>query len=318
MTGDGEPSPDGQLIGGRYRLLEPLGAGPSGTVWRARDEQDQRDVAVKEPVLPGDPADGEERRRIAHRLYTEARAAARVRHPSAVTLYDVVTEDGLPWIVMELVHGESLREAVGRAPLEPAEAARVGLAVLGALRAAHAVGIVHRDLKPANVLIESGTGRVVVTDFGIGDGHAGEGPVEFVAPERASGRGAGPASDLWSLGALLAAAVEGGGAGPLGSLLTRLHAPEPQARPGAEEVAAVLEACGGVLPLAETTPEPEPGPRPEQEARPEPGPRPAPPAPLPVSPTPAHAPAPAPTPDHRRRTPLAALGLLLAKKPGAE
>ncbi|SOD84348.1 serine/threonine-protein kinase [Streptomyces sp. Ag109_G2-15] len=307
MTGDGERSPDEQLIGGRYRLLERLGAGPSGTVWRARDEQEQRDVAVKEPVLPGDPADDEESRRLAHRLCTEARAAARVRHPSAVTLYDVVTEDGLPWIVMELVQGESLREAFRRGPLEPAEAARVGLAVLGALRAAHAVGIVHRDIKPANVLIESGTGRVVVTDFGIGDGHVAEAPAEFVAPERASGRGAGPASDLWSLGSLLATAVEGGDAGPLGPLLTRLHAPEPEARPGAEAVAAVLEVCGGVVPVAsgapvgETTPEPEP----------EPEPRPAPLAPAP-------APTPVPTPDPRRRTPLAALGLLLAKKPGAE
>ncbi|OXY98507.1 serine/threonine-protein kinase [Streptomyces diastatochromogenes] len=297
MTGDGERSPDEQLIGGRYRLLERLGAGPSGTVWRARDEQEQRDVAVKEPVLPGDPADDEQSRRLAHRLCTEARAAARVRHPSAVTLYDVVTEDGLPWIVMELIQGESLREAVRRGPLEPAEAARVGLAVLGALRAAHAVGIVHRDIKPANVLIESGTGRVVVTDFGIGDGHVAEAPAEFVAPERASGRGAGPASDLWSLGSLLATAVEGGDAGPLGPLLTRLHAPEPEARPGAEEVAAVLEVCGGLVPAGETTPEPEPQPRP------------APPAP---------APTPVPTPDPRRRTPLAALGLLLAKKPGAE
>ncbi|MGW2746836.1 serine/threonine-protein kinase [Streptomyces sp. NPDC001450] len=303
MTGDGELSPDEQLIGGRYRLLERLGSGPSGTVWRARDEQGRRDVAVKEPVLPGNPADDEESRRIAHRLCTEARAAARVRHPSAVTLYDVVTEDGLPWIVMELVQGESLREAVGRGPLAPAEAARVGLAVLGALRAAHAVGIVHRDIKPANVLIESGTGRVVVTDFGIGDGHAGEGPAEFVAPERASGRGAGPASDLWSLGALLAAAVEGGPAGPLGPLLTRLHAPEPEARPGAEEVAVALEACGGVLPVAETTPEPVPEPRPV--------------SPVQVPVPPAAAPDPA-TPDPRRRTPLAALGLLLAKKPGAE
>ncbi|MFF8425481.1 protein kinase [Streptomyces sp. NPDC016566] len=314
MTGDGERSPDGRLIGGRYRLLERLGAGPSGTVWRARDEQGRRDVAVKEPLLPGDPADDEESRRIAHRLCTEARAAARVRHPSAVTVYDVVAEDGLPRIVMELIRGESLREAVGRGPLEPAEAARVGLAALGALRAAHAVGIVHRDLKPANVLIESGTGRVVVTDFGIGDGHAGDGPAEFVAPERASGRGAGPASDLWSLGALLAAAVEGGDAGPLGPLLTRLHAPEPEARPGAEEVAAVLEACAGVLPPAETTPENQREARPEPEARPELEPEPA---PRPLSSAPVTVP-PAPTPDPRRRTPLAALGLLLAKKPGSE
>ncbi|MFJ9813922.1 serine/threonine-protein kinase [Streptomyces sp. NPDC101151] len=309
MTRDGEHPPDGRLIGGRYRLVEPLGAGPSGTVWRAWDEHDQRDVAVKEPELPGDPADDEESRRIAHRRYREARAAARVRHPSAVTLYDVVTEDGLPWIVMELVEGESLREAVRRGPLEPAEAARVGLAVLGALRAAHAVGIVHRDIKPANVLIEAGTGRVVVTDFGIGDGHTEAAPAGFVAPERASGPGAGPASDLWSLGALLAAAVEGGEAGPLGPLLTRLHAPEPEARPGAAEVAAALAACGGVPPVPEPAPVPEAAPEPVPE--PAPGPEPA--------PRPVSAPsAPAPTPGPRRRTPLAALGLLLTKKPGTE
>lgn len=137
-------------------------------------------------------------------------------------MYDVVTEAGVPWIVMELVEGESLGEALRRGPLPPAEAARIGLAVLGALRAAHAVGIVHRDLKPANVLLESGTGRVVLTDFGIGDGPGGGGGAgvggagaggrgagagaggggfgtggfggggPFVAPERAAGPGPGP------------------------------------------------------------------------------------------------------------------------------
>ncbi|MEV5799351.1 serine/threonine-protein kinase [Streptomyces collinus] len=372
MTGDGELPPGVRVIGGRYRLLAPLGAGPSGTVWRARDESARRDVAVKEPVLPGDPADDEESRRVAHRLYREARTAARVRHPSAVTLHDVVTEDGLPWIVMELVEGESLREAVRRGPLRPAEAARIGLAVLGALRAAHAVGIVHRDIKPANVLIEAGTGRVVVTDFGIGDGHAHEAPAGFVAPERASGPGAGPASDLWSLGALLAAAVEGGDAGPLEPLLVRLHAPDPADRPDAAEVAAALEACAGATPVAaprEPAPaparEPEPAPAPAREPEPAPAPAHEPePAPAPAhepepAPAPAHEPEPAPAParepepaaahqpatarepepvptspapatvpgtDPRpgppaappRRTPFAALGLLLAKKPGAE
>ncbi|MFG3126033.1 serine/threonine-protein kinase [Streptomyces sp. NPDC048201] len=292
MSEDGAHPLDGPLVGGRYRLLERIGAGPTGTVWRARDERDGDMVAVKEPRLPGDPAGDEASGRIAHRLHREAGAAARVRHPSAVRLRDVVTEDRLPWIVMELIEGESLRETVRRGPLPPAEAARIGLAVLGALRAAHAVGIVHRDIKPANVLVESGTGRVVVTDFGIGDGHAEDAPEGFVAPERASGRGAGPASDLWSLGALLAAVVAGGDPGPLGPLLDRLRAPDPGARPDPAEAAAALRACAGVR--AE-----------EAEARPEP-------EPVEVTQT-VVTPAPA-----VRRTPLAALGLLLSKKPGAE
>ncbi|NEB95400.1 serine/threonine-protein kinase, partial [Streptomyces bauhiniae] len=155
MSDDGEP-----LLGGRHRLLERVGAGPTGTVWRARDERDGSLVAVKEPRLHGDSAP-EEPGRTAHRLAREAGAAARVRHPSAVRVLDVVEEDGLPWIVMEWVEGESLRETLACGLLPPAEAARIGLAVLGALRAAHAVGIVHRDIKPANVLVESGTGRVV-------------------------------------------------------------------------------------------------------------------------------------------------------------
>lgn len=289
MSGDGEHPPDARLIGGRYRPAGRLGSGPTGTVWRARDEQGQgRRVALKEPLLPGDPADDEESRRIAHRFYREARAAARVRHPSAVTVHDVVTEGHVPWIVMELVEGESLREVLRRGPLPPAEAARVGLAVLGALRAAHAVGIVHRDVKPANVLLESGTGRVVVTDFGTGDGHPGDAPAGFVAPERAAGPGAGPACDLWSLGALLRATLGDTVPGPLRPLLDRLRADEPEARPGAEEVTAALRDYLGL------TPAPDPAPA--------------------VAPEPSR-PAPAGPP---RRTPRTALGLLLAKKAGLE
>lgn len=171
----------GRTVGGRYRLLERIGSGGMGTVWRAHDELVDREVAVKEPRLPGEPGD-ESHRRAAHRLYREARAAARVDHPSAVSIHDVVAEeadgegadpvvgaaglDVLPWIVMELVRGESLQELLRRGPLAPPEAARIGLAVLGALRAAHAVGIVHRDVKPANVLLGA-HGRVVLTDFGI-------------------------------------------------------------------------------------------------------------------------------------------------------
>jgi serine/threonine protein kinase len=273
MSEVGEQVRDGRLVGGRYRLLERIGSGGMGTVWRAFDELVDREVAVKQPRLPGYPED-EEFQRAAHRLYREARAAARVDHPSAVAIHDVVIEDELPWIVMELVRGESLHELLARGPLAPAEAARIGLAVLGALRAAHAVGIVHRDVKPANVLLGPHD-RVVLTDFGIAHIQGEEsltasgefvGSLEFIAPERMSGTGAGPSSDLWSLGVLLYAAVEGASpfrrttvestlgailagdppeptrSGPLAPLVLRLLAREPESRPEAEEVGVVLEA----------------------------------------------------------------------------
>jgi hypothetical protein len=274
----------GRLIDGRYRLTERLGSGGMGTVWHAVDELMERDVAVKQPHLPGDPED-EAHQRAAHRLYREARAAARVDHPAAVSIHDVIVEDGCPWIVMELVRGESLSEALRRGALSPEEAARIGLAVVGALDAAHRVGIVHRDVKPANVLLGA-HGRVVLTDFGIAHVQGEEsltvtgefvGSLEFVAPERMSGRSAGPASDLWSLGVLLYTAVEGASpfrrttvestlaavlsadppeprqAGRLGPLITRLLAREPERRPGAQEVGAVLRT------VAEGWPVPEPG-----------------------------------------------------------
>ncbi|MFE3163533.1 serine/threonine-protein kinase [Streptomyces sp. NPDC059224] len=312
MSEDGERPVGERLIGGRYRLAGRIGSGPTGTVWRARDEQDGRQVAVKEPRLTGEP-DAEERQRAAHRLLHEARAAARVDHPAAVAILDVLLEDELPWVVMELVEGPSLREALAaHGPLAPAEAARIGLAVLGALHAAHSVGIVHRDLKPSNVLLEAAGERVVLTDFGIGAGQQGQQGHEeqqrqdgrqgqgdrgdraasdgFLAPECAAGRGAGPASDLWSLGALLRAATAAD-AGPLGPLLERLLAAEPEARPAAPETAeALAKVAGAAVPEWVTEP----------------------PAPAPSS----HPAAPPPTaPEPRRLTPFAALGLLLAKKP---
>ncbi|MFF1719027.1 serine/threonine-protein kinase [Streptomyces sviceus] len=309
MSEDGELPPDGRLIGGRYRLVERVGSGPNGTVWRARDEQDERYVAVKEPRLTGDPQD-EERQRAAHRLPHEARAAAQVDHPAAVAIHDVLLDGELPWIVMELVEGESLDAALARrGPLSDAEAARIGLAVLGALHAAHRVGIVHRDLKPSNVLLEADSGRVVVTDFGIGGaGHSGgREATAFAAPECASGPGAGPASDLWSLGALLRAAVADARSGPLGPLLERLLVTEPEERPLPEEVARVLaEVAGTSLPpwAAETLASPPaaetPTSSPAQET---PAPAPA----LSASTSTPHEP--------RRLTALSALGLLLQKKP---
>ncbi|MFJ4202638.1 serine/threonine-protein kinase [Streptomyces sviceus] len=324
MSEDGELPPDGRLIGGRYRLVERVGSGPNGTVWRARDEQDERYVAVKEPRLTGDPQD-EERQRAAHRLPHEARAAAQVDHPAAVAIHDVLLDDELPWIVMELVEGESLEAALaGRGALADAEAARIGLAVLGALHAAHRVGIVHRDLKPSNVLLEAASGRVVVTDFGIGgSGHSGgrETSTGFAAPERASGPGAGPASDLWSLGALLRAAVADARSGPLGPLLQRLLATEPEERPLPEEVARVLaEAAGTSLPrwAVETLASP-PAAEPSTSS---PGPEgmEAPEVPEAPAPTPALSSTEAPHPDTathepRRLSALSALGLLLQKKP---
>ncbi|WP_217238837.1 serine/threonine-protein kinase [Streptomyces sp. AC555_RSS877] len=206
-----------RLIAGRYRLLAPLGEGGMGTVWRARDELLNREVAVKEVRAPsGLP--GTDIERMYARLEREAWAAARISSPNVVTVYDVATQDHRPWIVMELVRGISLAELLeAEGPLSPQRAAHIGADVLAALRAAHEAGVLHRDVKPANVLL-SNDGRVVLTDFGIAmvEGSSaltmtGEviGSPEFLAPERALGRTPGPESDLWSLGVLLYAAVEG-------------------------------------------------------------------------------------------------------------
>lgn len=206
-----------RVIAGRYRLLAPLGEGGMGTVWRARDEVLHREVAVKEVRAPSGLA-GDDVQRMYARLEREAWAAARVANHNVVTVYDVATDDGRPWIVMELVRGLSLAEVLdAEGPMAPQRAAHIGAEVLSALRTAHEAGVLHRDVKPANVLI-SNDGRIVLTDFGIAmvEGSSaltmtGEviGSPEFLAPERALGRTPGPESDLWSLGVLLYAAVEG-------------------------------------------------------------------------------------------------------------
>ncbi len=206
-----------RLVGGRYLLREHLGSGGMGTVWRAEDVLLGRQVAVKEVVFPPGTRP-EEAEVLRERTRREARSAARLDHPSAVTVYDVVEEDGRPWLVMELVEARTLAQVVTDAgPLPPREVARVGLAVLGALEAAHARGIVHRDVKPANVMLRD-DGRVVLTDFGIatsaedpsltGSGLLLGSPA-YIAPERARGEVPGPPSDLWSFGATLFTAVEG-------------------------------------------------------------------------------------------------------------
>ncbi|GGV25696.1 serine/threonine-protein kinase [Streptomyces spectabilis] len=206
-----------RVIAERYRLLSPLGEGGMGTVWRARDDVLGREVAVKEVRAPaGLPASEVER--LYARLEREAWAAARIPHRNVVTVYDVAREEGRPWIVMELVRGLALSDVLeAEGPMTPQRAARIGAEVLGALRAAHGAGVLHRDVKPGNVLLGN-DGRVVLTDFGIAmvEGSSaltmtGEvvGSPEFLAPERALGQRPGPESDLWSLGVLLYAAVEG-------------------------------------------------------------------------------------------------------------
>ncbi|MFI0807440.1 serine/threonine-protein kinase [Streptomyces echinatus] len=206
-----------RLLAGRYRLGDVLGRGGMGTVWRAEDETLGRTVAVKELRFPSN-IDEEEKRRLITRTLREAKAIARIRNNSAVTVFDVVDEDDRPWIVMELVEGKSLAEVIREdGLLQPRRAAEVGLAVLDVLRSAHREGILHRDVKPSNVLIAE-DGRVVLTDFGIaqveGDPSITStgmlvGAPSYISPERARGHKPGPAADLWSLGGLLYAAVEG-------------------------------------------------------------------------------------------------------------
>ncbi|MDH2389501.1 serine/threonine-protein kinase [Streptomyces sp. HNM0663] len=264
----------GRLIGGRYRLVSRLGHGGMGTVWRAHDEVVDRSVAVKEPRVPEHLSESH-RDNVYQRMQREARAAARIEHPSVVTMHDVVIEDDKPWIVMELVQGQSLAGRLRDGTLDVREAARIGLAVLGALSAAHEVGVLHRDVKPDNVLLGRGD-RVVLTDFGIAqvEGEQGltetgafVGSPEFIAPERVLGQHPGPESDLWSLGVVLYAAVEGmspyrrsntpatlqavisaepqmpaRGSGAFGSLVMRLLRKDPAMRPDAAEVRQTLES----------------------------------------------------------------------------
>ncbi|MBB2912876.1 serine/threonine protein kinase [Streptosporangium becharense] len=235
-----------EIIGGRYRLLEHIGRGGMGTVWRARDEVLGRHVAVKE-VIPSPDLTGPEREVFTLRTLREARAAGRIGHPGVATVYDVVEEHGRPWIVMQLVDSRTLGAVIRQeGPLPPARVARIGLEVLGALLAAHQAGVLHRDVKPDNVLLAR-DGRAVLTDFGIamleGDSSVTRtgaliGTPAFIAPERANGGPARFASDLWSLGVTLYMAVEGRSpferAHPLATLSAVMHEePPPLRRAGA-------------------------------------------------------------------------------------
>ncbi|MFI9784770.1 serine/threonine-protein kinase [Kitasatospora sp. NPDC051984] len=261
-----------RLLAGRYALGERLGRGGMGTVWRARDEMLDREVAVKE--LTVSHLSEEDLEILQSRMKREARAAARIKHPGVITIHDVLEQDGRPWIVMELVDGRALSEVISQdGTLSPREAAEVGLQLVAALHRGHQLGVLHRDVKPANVLIEHGTGRVVLLDFGIAKFEGAMeitrpgdlvGSPDYLAPERAQGQRPGPASDLWALGATLFHAVEGQSpfrrdsplgtltavvdeplpesrrAAALGPVLAALMAKDPAERPGADEATKML------------------------------------------------------------------------------
>jgi len=217
-----------------------------GTVWEAHDEVLGRDVALKEVLPPPDLTESE-REIFKIRTFREARAAGRVAHPCVATVYDVLEENGHPWIVMQLVRSRTLGEVVReQGPMPQSQVARIGLQLLEALRAAHAAGVLHRDVKPDNVLLTE-DGRAVLTDFGIATTQD-EAPVTrtgmlvgtpaFMAPERAAGGPAQPASDLWAVGVTLYQAIEGHSpfhrSNALATLGAVMHAePTPLARAGA-------------------------------------------------------------------------------------
>ncbi|MET7442841.1 serine/threonine-protein kinase, partial [Streptomyces sp. NPDC005568] len=246
-----------RVIAGRYRLEARIGRGGMGVVWRATDQLLGRQVAVKELRLD-ESLSADEGRTQRERSLREARAVAQLRHPHIIVVHDVVEDDERPYIVMELIVGGSLADRIATAgPVDAAEAARIGADLLGALRHAHDAGVLHRDLKPANVLMEAGTGRVVLTDFGIAqvagattltENGAFVGSPEYTAPERMSGARTGPESDLWSLGALLCTALSGESPFRRDSLGGILHAvvvdevrPPAQAEPLLPVVRGLLE-----------------------------------------------------------------------------
>ncbi|MGW6985064.1 protein kinase domain-containing protein [Streptomyces sp. NPDC054932] len=329
-------SAPGDVIDGRFELIDRLGSGGMGTVWRALDLVLHREVAVKEVRSAAGRDDPEFRRVLRERVLREARAQARISHPNVVTIHHIVDEGEHPWLVMELLPGPSLGRRLEQGPLPPTEAARTGREVLAGLRAAHAAGIRHRDVKPANVLMRA-DGSAVLIDFGIAalqDAAAltmtGEviGTPEYLAPERIRGADL-PASDLWSLGMMLYVCVEGVSpmrrsttlatlaavldepvpvpcrAGPLAAVLAELLVRDPAARPSAERLDRLLAAVARDTASAEP-PEPTRLDRaPNSPPDPSPGADRPPTADRPGPPPPPLPPGPAPRPDRPAPAPAA-------------
>lgn len=260
-----------RVIAGRFQINEAIGRGGMGTVWRAHDKVLGRMVALKEVQIPTNlTTDG--RADVRERVIREARAAAKMSHPSAVTVYDVIEEDNHIYIAMELVDSPTLGDLVEQGgPFTPQRAATIALAVLDALEVAHASGIVHRDVKPANIMV--GEERIKLADFGVasikGDPRLTAtgmviGSPSYMSPEQATGKAADPATDFWGLGATLFFATEGHGpfdrpgpmptlmaianeeppeaehAGPLKDVISLLLSKDPAQRPTGESLRPIL------------------------------------------------------------------------------
>jgi serine/threonine protein kinase len=229
-----DPGVAGMLLGGRYRIGDCIGAGAMGVVWTAWDRRLRRTVAVKQLALRSHGDDPAEEQLARVRAMREGRIAARVVHPRAIAVFDVVVADSVPWLVMEYLPSRSLAAVIAeQGPLAPAEAARVGAQIADALAAVHDAGIVHGDVKPGNVLIAD-DGVAKITDFGVSraswdttatGGGTVAGTPGYFAPEVARGQDPTPASDVFSLGATLYAAVENElVCGPMDNTLAVLHA----------------------------------------------------------------------------------------------
>ncbi|MFI6024385.1 serine/threonine-protein kinase [Amycolatopsis magusensis] len=281
-------SDEGRLVAGRYRIVQRIGTGAMGAVWQAHDEVLARTVAIKQLLLqPG--LDGHEAEDARQRTMREGRIAARLHHPNAITVFDVVTdENGQPCLIMEYLNSTSLAQVLHEhKTLPPMEVARIGTQIAAALKEAHAVGIVHRDIKPGNILI-AGNGHVKITDFGISRAKDDvtvtktgmiAGTPAYLAPEVAIGGDPGPESDVFSLGSTLYAACEGQPpfglsentlsllhavaagqinpprqSGPMASVLAVMLHPEVDHRPTAEECEDLLDAVArGETPLGGPT-----------------------------------------------------------------
>ncbi|GAA4801503.1 hypothetical protein GCM10023200_42980 [Actinomycetospora chlora] len=294
-----------RVVAGRYRLEERIGSGAMGVVWRGTDERLGRVVAVKQVFLHAG-LDDREADEVRQRTLREGRIAARLQHPHAISVFDASIEGDEPWLVMEYLPSRSLAAVLGeQVTLEPRTVARIGRQVADALDAAHQAGIVHRDVKPGNVLL-GGDGTVKITDFGISRATGDltltrtgmlAGTPAYLAPEVARGEDSTSASDVFSLGATLYAAVEGmppfgaddnalallhnvaagkvvppSQAGPLTALLMRLLRDDPSERPTAaqarQELGRIAHAGGRAeQPLADLVPLGAPGLPPVPEAR---------------------------------------------------